>query len=140
LHRLSSSGRRPPPTVALYLRAIGIGESFKAKPHDLDALEGCLKGVTFVCSRRSAWLAAKCREGTFELPGPHRRLPSKVVSRWRMPCPRSCSLHFLHGGTSSSFHYIAAAPPGCSSVSRGSLRSARRKDVEAPSGHVRCHE
>jgi hypothetical protein len=45
-----------PPTVALCLQTIGIGESFKAKVPNLAALEGCLKGAAFVCSRRHARL------------------------------------------------------------------------------------
>jgi hypothetical protein len=120
----------PPPTVALCLQTTGVGESLKAKPPDRAALEGCLEGATFVCCRRCAQLAVKCRGGTFKLPSPRRRLPSKVVSRRRMPCPRSCSLHFLRGGTFSSLHYIADAPPHRSDVSHGFLRSTCCKVVE----------
>jgi hypothetical protein len=129
-----------PPTVALCLQTIGIGESFKAKVPNLAALEGYLKGAAFVCSRRHARLAAKCREGTFELSGPRRRLPDKVVLRRCMHCPRSCSLHFLHGGASSSLRYISAAPPRRSEVSRGFLYFACRKVVEAPSDCVGCRK
>jgi hypothetical protein len=122
--------------MALELQDIGIGESFKAKPPDLTALEVCLKGAAFVCSRRSAQLVAKCHGGTFELPDPHRRLPSKVVSRRRMSCPRSCSLCSLCGDASFNLHYIVVAPPGCSGVSRDFLWSAWCKDMEAPTGHI----
>jgi hypothetical protein len=118
----------------------GVGESFKAKPPDLAALEVCLKGATFVCSCQSARLTAKCRGGTFELSSPRHRLPSKVVSRRRMPRPRLCSLRFLHSGASSSFCYIVAAPPGRSGMSHGFLRSALRKVVEDPPCRVGCRE
>jgi hypothetical protein len=74
------------------------------------------------------------------LPGPRRRLPNKLVSRRRMPCPRSCSLHSLLGGASSNLFYIAIAPPNRSDVSCGFLRLAWRKDVEAPIGHIECRE
>jgi hypothetical protein len=135
-HRWVIDPPPPPPTVALCLQAKGIGESFKAKSPDPAALEGCLKGA----ARRRARLAAKCRGETFELPGPRRHLPSKVVSRRRMPCPRSCSLRFLRCGASSDLRFIAVASPGRSGVSRGFLRSAWCKDVEAASGHVECRE
>jgi hypothetical protein len=109
--------------VALYLQDTNVGESFKAKTSDLNVLEMCLKGAVFVCSRQSARLLAKYHGGTFELPDPHHRLPSKMVLRWRMAYPRSCSLCFLCDDVSSDFCYIVAAPPGCSNVSCGSLRS-----------------
>jgi hypothetical protein len=64
-----------------------------------------------MCLHGSARLAAMRREGTFELSGPHHYLPNKVVSRQRMPYPRSCSLRYLRGGTSSDLRYIVAAPP-----------------------------
>jgi hypothetical protein len=80
-----------------------------------------------LCPRWSAQLAEKCRGGTFMLPGPRRHLPNKLVSRRRMPCPRSCSLHSLLGGASSNLFYIAIAPPNRSDVSCGFLRSAWRK-------------
>jgi hypothetical protein len=71
------------------------------------------------------------------LPGPRRCLPSKVVSRQRMPCPRSC---FLRGAASSNLRSIVVAPPGRYGISRGFLRSVRRKDVEATIGRFRCRE
>jgi hypothetical protein len=126
--------------MALELQAIGVAESFKVKSPDLAALEMCLMEPAFVCSCRSARLAEKCGGGTFELLGPRRRLPSKVVSRRCMPFPRSCSLRSLRGGASSSLHYIVAAPPGRFDMSRGFLWSAWRKDVEAPTGRIGCHE
>jgi hypothetical protein len=74
------------------------------------------------------------------LPGPRRCLPSKVVSRRRMPCPRSYFLHSLCGVASSSLRYIAVAPPGRSfGVSRGFIRSVWHKDAEAPTGRFGCH-
>jgi hypothetical protein len=126
--------------VALEHQGTGVGESFKVKPPDLSALEVCLKGNAFVCSRRSARLAAKHRRGTFELPGPCHRLPSKVVSKRRLPCPRSCSLRFMRCGASSDLRYVAPPPPGRLDVSGVSLRSAWRKDVEAPPGRFGCCE
>jgi hypothetical protein len=99
-----------------------------------------MEGATFVCSRRCVQLAVKCRGGTIELPSPRRRLPCNVVSRRCMPCPRSCSLHFLRGGAFSSLHYIAVAPPRRSDVSHGFLQSTCCKVVEAPSDRVGCHK
>jgi hypothetical protein len=55
-----------------------------------------------------------------------------------MPCPRSCSLRFLHGGASSNLRFIVVAPPGRSDVSRGFLLSIWCKYVEDPSGRVGC--
>jgi hypothetical protein len=107
--------------VALEHQVTGVGESFKAKPPDLSTLEVCLKGNASVCSRRSARLAAKRRRGTFELLGPCHRLPSKVVSRQRLPCPKSCSLCFMHSGASSSLRYVVAPPPDRFGVSGVSL-------------------
>jgi hypothetical protein len=82
------------------------------------------EGAASVCSRRSARLAAKHRGGTFELSGSRRRLPSKAVSRRRLPCPRSCSLRFLHGGAFSGLRYVAPPPPSRSGMSGVSLWSA----------------
>jgi hypothetical protein len=100
------------PLVVLDLHATGVGESYKANPHNFATLEVCLKGAASVSFRRSARRAVKCHGGTFECPVPHRCLPSKVVPRQHMACPRSCSLHPLHGGTSSGLCCIVAAPPG----------------------------
>jgi hypothetical protein len=106
----SANPAPPPPAVTLELHATGVGESFKAKSTDLAALEVCLKGTASVCSRWSARLAMRCRRGTFNLSVPHCRLPSKVVSRRRMACPKSCSLRPLHVAVSSDLHYIIAPP------------------------------
>jgi hypothetical protein len=130
------SSTPPPSMVALCLQTTGVGESFKVDLPNPAALDGCLKGAA--CQH--AYLAMKCHGGTLELLGPRRCLPSKVVSRRCMPCPRSCSLHFLHGGASSGLHFIAVAPPCRSGMSHEFLRSAWRKDVEAPSGYVGCRE
>jgi hypothetical protein len=102
-------GSSTPPAVSLELQAAGVRESFKVKPPNLSSLEVFLRGVAFVCSRRSARLTAKHRGGTFELLGPHRLLPGKVVLRQHMSCPKSCS---LRGGASSDLRYFATAPPG----------------------------
>jgi hypothetical protein len=72
-------GSSSPLVVSLELHATIVGESFKAKPPGLTALEVCMKAPASVCSQRSARLAVKCRRGTFELSVPRRRLPSKVV-------------------------------------------------------------
>jgi hypothetical protein len=79
-----------PPSVALELHAIGAGESCKAKPPDIAALESGCKGSALRCTRWSARLAAKCRGGTFTLPAPRRCLPNKVVLKRRLACPRPC--------------------------------------------------
>jgi hypothetical protein len=84
-------GSSTTPAVAWVLQATGIGESFKAKPPDPAASEVCPKRDAFVCSRRSARLAAKCRGGTFKYPDTHRCLRRKVVLRRRLSRPRSCS-------------------------------------------------
>jgi hypothetical protein len=89
-----------PPSMALELQAIGVGESFMAKLPDIAALETDRKGSTFICDCRSARLATKCHGGTFALPAPRRHLPNKVVPWRRLACPRPCSMRPLHGGTS----------------------------------------
>jgi hypothetical protein len=71
----------------------------------------------------------KCHGGTFKVLVPHCLLPIEVVLRRHLAHPRSCSLHLV-------LHFIAAAPPGRSSVSDRSLRSSWCKDVEALHGRV----
>jgi hypothetical protein len=44
----------PPPSVALELQAIGLGESFEAKPLNIAALELGRKGSAMRCARRNA--------------------------------------------------------------------------------------
>jgi hypothetical protein len=44
----------PPPSVALELQAIGLGESFEAKPLNIAALELGRKGSAVRCARRNA--------------------------------------------------------------------------------------
>jgi hypothetical protein len=100
-----------PPSVALELLALGVGGSFKAKPPHIAALEVGRKGVAFMCARQNARLAAKCYGGSSELAVPHHRLPSKVVLRRRLVCPRSCSLSPLRGGASSSCWCLASTAP-----------------------------
>jgi hypothetical protein len=53
MHQLPSSGCHPLPMVALEHQGTSVREFFKAKPLDLSALEVCLNGDTFVCTRRS---------------------------------------------------------------------------------------
>jgi hypothetical protein len=115
LHRLSSSGHRLP-LVALELQSTCVGESFKVKPPDFTALEEDPKGDALVCSRRSAWLVAKCHGWTIKLLVPRCCLPNKVVSRQCIARPRSCSLCPLHDGASSGLHFVAAARPGRSGL------------------------
>jgi hypothetical protein len=66
-----------PPSVALELHAIGVGESFKAKPPDITTLEPGHKGSTIACIHQSARLATKCLRGTFSLPAPRYRPPTR---------------------------------------------------------------
>jgi hypothetical protein len=121
--------------VALELQTTGIEESFKMKPPDLATLERCLKGPASMCSCQSAQWAMKCHEGTPMCLVPHRHLPSKVVLRWLMACPRLCSLHPLRGGASSVLCFISAAPPDRSGGSGGFPWSTYHKDMEAHSDH-----
>jgi hypothetical protein len=99
------------------VQAAGVGESFKLP--NLTALEGCLKGAAYVCSRR---LAMKCHGGTFELPFPHRRRSSKVVSGRRRACPRS-SHSLRHDKRIHTVHLVQEC--GGSSWSRWMSRVVR---------------
>jgi hypothetical protein len=119
--------------MVLGLQASGVVESFEGKPSDLAALEVGPKGATLVCSHRTARLAAKCRGGAFKLPVPCRHLPYKVVSKWHMARPRSCSSRL-------GLRFVAAAPLGHSGMSCGFLRSACYKDVETLFSCVGCYE
>jgi hypothetical protein len=120
-----------------------VVKSFEAKPPELAALELGPKGAAQVCSRRNGRLVVKCHGGTInhKLLVPCRRLPSKKVLRWHMVHPRSCSLHPLHGDTSSGLRFIAPTSFGhCFGVSGGVLWSTWGKDVEALLSCVRCRE
>jgi hypothetical protein len=133
-------GSSTTPAVAWVLQATGIGESFKAKPPDPAASEVCPKRDAFVCSRRSARLAAKCRGGTFKYPDTHRCLRRKVVLRRRLSRPRSCSGCPRRGVAPSSRRYLASAPPCCFGVSGRFFWLASCKDVDAPGGRVGCRK
>jgi hypothetical protein len=60
-------------------------------------------------------------------PPPRHRLPSKVVLRRHLACPRSCSLRLGR-------RFVVVAPPGRAGVLGGALQSAWCVEVEDPYG------